>query len=67
MSDYSRIDRSFFQALSAEESDKIQTDYSQESYEVRLEVAYYLTSIAYGFDVNDPPRIDKTQFEAKAL
>ncbi len=64
MSNPYKLDRNVFQAMTATEADEYQRDYSQESVERRLEVALYLTSIAYNFDMNNPPRMDKTIFSA---
>lgn len=64
MNPYYKLDRSVFHRMTAEEADIYQRDYSQESVEERMRVALYLISIAYDFDLNNPPRIDKTVFSA---
>ncbi len=64
MSSLYKLDRSAFQAMTAVEADEYQRDYSNESVERRLEIAFYLTSIAYNFDIDNPPRMDKTVFSA---
>ena len=62
-----KLDRTVFQAMTAKEADKYQRDYSNETIEKRLEIAFYLTSIAYDFDMENPPRIDKSVFSAGKL
>lgn len=67
MKDQYKLDRTAFRAMTFEQADTYQRDYSQESMEKRLEIALYLTSIAYNFDVNNPPRMDKSVFSAGTL
>ena len=31
----------------------------------RLQAAFYLNSVAYNFDINNPPRMDKTFFTTR--
>ncbi|MBL0237575.1 MAG: hypothetical protein IPQ02_13435 [Saprospiraceae bacterium] len=62
-----KLDRLVFKAMTAKEADDQQRDYSKKTIEERLEIAYYLTSIAYNFDINNPPRMDKTIFSAEKL
>ena len=62
-----KLDRNAFQAMTAAEADEYQRNYSKESIEQRLEIALYLTSIAYDFDMNNPLRMDKTIFSAHKL
>lgn len=60
-----KLDKTAFQAMTAAEADEYQRDNAKKSIEQRLEIAFYLTSIAYNFDMNNPPRMDKTIFSAK--
>ena len=57
-----RLDKTAFQAMTAEEADNYQSDYKNYSVYERLKISLYLTSIAYDFDFNHPPKIDKTVF-----
>jgi len=57
-----RLDKTVFQAMSVEEADDFMRDYRNYSWKERLKVSLYLTSLAYGFDVNHPPKMDKTIF-----
>jgi len=57
-----KFDRTAFQGMTVEEADNYQRDYRNYSVIQRLEIALYVTSIAYNFDINNPPRMDKTLF-----
>ncbi len=57
-----RLDKTVFQAMSVEEADDYMRDYRNYSWKERLKVSFFLTSLAYGFDVNNPPKMDKTIF-----
>lgn len=62
-----RLDRSAFKAQSAAEASASHALYykvltSQE----RCRIAGYLNSIAYNFPEGQPPRLDRTQFSARA-
>lgn len=67
MSTLYKLDRTAFKAMTAEEADQYQRDYSKETLEERLEIALYLTSIAYNFDMKNPPEMDKTLFSVRSL
>lgn len=60
-----RMDKTAFKMQSFEEADNAMRDYSNHTAKERLEIAYYLTSIAYKFDMEHPPRMDKTAFSIK--
>lgn len=57
-----RLDKTVFQAMSVEEADDYMRDYRSYSWKERLKVSFYLTSLAYRFDINHPPVMDKTIF-----
>lgn len=59
-----RLDKTAFQAMKVEEADDYMRDYRKYTWKERLRVSYYLTSLAYGFDANNPPKMDKTIFSA---
>jgi hypothetical protein len=66
MSSY-RLDRTAFKAQTAEEASKSDAAYYKTlTPQERLRIAEYLNSIAYNYPENDPPRMDKTVFEARA-
>jgi hypothetical protein len=53
-----------FRAMSVEEADDYIRDYRKYSWKERLKISFYLTSLAYGFDINNPSKMDKTIFQA---
>ena len=57
-----RLDKTAFKAMTVEEADDYMRDYKNFSWKERLKISFYLTSLAYGFDVNNPPKMDKTIF-----
>jgi hypothetical protein len=59
-----RLDRNAFAIMSFEESDNYMRNYKHFSWQERLAVSLYLTGIAYNFDTNDPPRLDRNYFHA---
>jgi hypothetical protein len=42
-------------------------EYKKLSWQDRLKVATYLNSVAYNFDLNNPPQMDRTKFSAKSI
>lgn len=60
-----KLDRTVFKAMTAKEADDQQRNSTKKTIEDRLEIAYYLTSITYNFDINNPPRMDKTLFDRR--
>ena len=61
------MDKTAFKIQTVEEADDAMRNYTNHSAKERLEIAYYLTSIAYRFDMENPPRMDKTAFRIKKL
>ena len=57
-----RMDKTAFKLQTVEEADDAMRNYVNHSVKERLEIAYYLTSVAYKFDMDNPPRMDKTAF-----
>ena len=47
----------------AEEASNNYAYWLTESYCERLRAAYYLNSVAFNFDLNNPPKMDKTIFK----
>jgi hypothetical protein len=66
MSDY-RLDRSAFRAQSLKEAAEHSKYYKKLSWNERLSVTFYLNSIAFGFDRNNPPKLDRSSFSARSL
>lgn len=61
-----KFDRTVFKAMTAEEADKEMQNTKHLSRRERLKISMYLNSIAYNFSIDNPPKIDKTVFEARA-
>ena len=59
------FDRAAFEMRSSE-THKPAIEYSKDmSPEERLAAAFYLNSVAYNFDINNPPAMDKTVFSMR--
>ena len=59
-----KLDRTCGQGMTAEQADAYQNDYTGYTLEERLSIVFYLTSAAYNFDPEHPPKMDKTIFSA---
>lgn len=59
-----KLNRNAFKMMSFEESDNYMRNYKDHTWQERLSVALYLTSIAFKFDINNPPRLDRNCFHA---
>ena len=57
-----RMDKTAFSIQTFEEADNTMRDYCNRTFRERLHIYWYLTSIAYKFDLNNPPKMDKTVF-----
>ena len=60
-----KLDRTAFKHQTLEEAGHNLDYWKKQSYEKRLEAANYLNSVAYNFDINNPPRMDKTYFKIR--
>jgi len=60
-----RLDRTKFKMQSFQEADMQYDFWKKKSLEERLSAAYYLISVAFDFDINNPPRMDKTAFSMR--
>ena len=61
-----KLDRSASKAQTLQEAADHIAEYKKLSWLERLEIAAYLNSVAYNFDVNNPPSMDRTKFIAKS-
>lgn len=61
------LDRTAFKAHTLKEAANHADEYKKLSWQERLKVAAYLNSVAYNFDLNNPPRLDRTKFSAKSI
>jgi hypothetical protein len=62
-----KLDRSAFKGQTLNEAANHTEYYKKISWQERLKVAAYLNSIAYNFDLNNPPRMDRTKFSTKSF
>ena len=62
-----RLDRTAFKAHTRKEAASHAEIYKNLSWQDRLKIAAYLNSVAYNFDLNNPPRMDRTKFSAKSI
>ena len=60
-----KLDRTAFKHQTMQEASRNLEYWKRQSYEKRLEAANYLNSVAYNFDVDNPPRLDKTYFKTR--
>ena len=60
-----RLDRTKFKMQSFEEADHQMEYWQTKTVNERLAAAFYLNSVAYQFDINNPPRMDKTVFSMR--
>jgi hypothetical protein len=66
MADY-KFDRTAFKMMTFEEADAANVYSKNTSYSERLRQAYYLISMAYGFSMDNQPKIDKACFSSRKL
>ena len=59
-----RLDKTAFQAMTVQEADDYMRNYRNYNWKDRLKISFYLTSLAYSFDVSSPPKMDKSLFKA---
>ncbi len=62
-----RLDRTAFKAQTVNEASDHGSYYRRLSWTERLAATNYLNSVAFNFDINDPPRLDRSKFSAKSL
>jgi hypothetical protein len=60
-----KLDRNSFSMHSLEEKTPARAYWVLKTNEERLAAAFYLNSVAYNFDINNPPRLDRTVFSAR--
>ena len=61
-----RLDRTAFQARNASERINYGKEHGKLTWQERMRIHQYLNSIAYGYDLDNPPRMDKTVFSARS-
>ena len=60
-----KFDRTAFKHQTAQEASYQLEYWQKQSYSKRLEAANYLNSVVYNFDINNPPKMDKSFFKIK--
>ena len=61
-----RLDRTAFQARNASEQVNYGREHGKLTLRERMRIHQYLNSIAYRYDLDNPPRMDKTVFIARS-
>lgn len=61
-----RLDRTAFHAGTHEETGKYHARKQPETLVERLQAAAYLNSVAFNYDLNNPPRLDRAAFVARS-
>lgn len=59
------LDRTKGRGLSHKEAADQSAYWKSKTVEERFAAALYLNSVAYNFDINNPPRLDKTAFKTR--
>lgn len=62
-----KLNRKAFKAHSKEESPDYKAYYGKMDWKERLLVAAYLNSVAYRYDPDNPPGLNKTHFSVKSF
>ena len=62
-----KLDRTKFKGQTQSEAADHSGYYKNLSWLERLKVAAYLNSVAYNFDLNNPPKMDRTKFSVKSI
>jgi len=57
-----RLDRTKFKMQTFKEASHQLEYWKTKTVEERLRAAFYLMSVAYDFDIENPPRLDRTAF-----
>jgi hypothetical protein len=60
-----RLDRGFFKKGKAQDADNNVAFWRTKSMEERLKAAYRLSLRAFGYDPDNPPKMDKSHFEIR--
>lgn len=60
-----KLDRTVFKAQTAQEAADTSSYSKKLTMKERLKIAFYLNSIAFNFDINNPPKMDKTVYSER--
>lgn len=61
-----KLDKTVFKAQTVNEASNHADYYKQLTWQERLRITAYLNSVAFNYDINNPPRMDKTIFKARS-
>lgn len=62
-----RLDRTAFKGQTLKEASNHASDYKKLLWQDRLKLAAYLNSVAYNFDLNNPPKMNRKKFSVKSI
>ena len=62
-----KLDRNQFKSHTMAEAAVHKVYYQKMTWQERLSVASYLNSVAFNYNPESPPRLDRTRFSAKSL
>ena len=65
--DFLKLDRTAFKAQTSLEATQHSAYYKTITWQQRLSITAYLNSVAYQYNANTPPKMDKNQFYVKNL
>ncbi|MEO8087985.1 MAG: hypothetical protein ABI763_14265 [Bacteroidota bacterium] len=60
-----KLDRTAFSMHSLEVNEPAINYWKDKTIDERLAATFYLNSVAYNFDLNNPPRLDRTVFSMR--
>lgn len=60
-----KLDKSYFKKQSLKEADHNVNYWRSKTMDERIQAAYYLSLRAYGYDPDNPPKMDKTYFRKR--
>jgi hypothetical protein len=60
-----KLDRTAFKAQTAQEACHQYGYWKTQPLEERLRAAFYLNSVAFDFDINNPPKLDRNSFKTR--
>lgn len=61
-----KLDRTAFSARNASEPVNYGNEHQKLTWQERLKIHRYLNSVAFEYDINNPPRMDKTAFSMRS-
>lgn len=62
-----KMDRTAFKGQTQQEAANHSDYYKKISWQERLKISAYLNSVAFDYDLNNPPRMDKTKFASRSI